>query len=173
MFIKHANHQHCSVSLSPAVCRLPMGAVPCTGQQSIWAFDSTAGLCVPYKQGFCQTNSNKFYTKAECEEYCGVVKEGEKTDRDQQHKQNANTDTYRQPGPWKNHSINLRNQHTDITPDSTEKTWLNCLHPRVIYFPFALSQTETSCRQTEQHWAARLNSLYTNAAGNNMTEGAQ
>lgn len=79
------------------------------------------------------------------------------------------------PAHGKNHSINLskRNQHTDITPDSTEKTWLNCLHPRVIYFPFALSQTETSCRQTEQHWAAHLNSLYTIAAGNNMTEGAQ
>ncbi|KAG7223899.1 hypothetical protein INR49_015155 [Caranx melampygus] len=58
-----------------AVCRLPMAAEPCTGQPSIWAFDSSAGLCVAYKQGFCQTNSNKFYTKAECEEYCGVVKD--------------------------------------------------------------------------------------------------
>lgn len=58
-----------------AVCRLPMAAEPCTGQPSIWAFDSTIGRCVPYKQGFCQTNSNKFYTKAECEEYCGVVKD--------------------------------------------------------------------------------------------------
>lgn len=58
-----------------AVCRLPMVAEPCTGQPSIWAFDSSIGLCVPYKQGFCQTNGNKFYTKAECEEYCGVVKD--------------------------------------------------------------------------------------------------
>ncbi|XP_040915516.1 protein AMBP-like [Toxotes jaculatrix] len=58
-----------------AVCRLPMAAQPCTGQPPIWAFDSTIGLCVPYKQGFCQTNGNKFYSKAECEEYCGVVKD--------------------------------------------------------------------------------------------------
>ncbi|XP_038589579.1 protein AMBP-like [Micropterus salmoides] len=56
-----------------AVCRLPMAAEPCTGQPPIWAFDSSVGLCVPYKQGFCQANANKFYSKAECEEYCGVV----------------------------------------------------------------------------------------------------
>ncbi|XP_037548569.1 protein AMBP [Nematolebias whitei] len=58
-----------------AVCRLPMKAEPCTGQPSIWAFDSTVGLCLAYKPGFCQTNANKFYTKAECDEYCGVVRE--------------------------------------------------------------------------------------------------
>ncbi|XP_018536322.1 protein AMBP [Lates calcarifer] len=58
-----------------AVCRLPMAPQPCRGQPPIWAFDSTVGLCVPYKHGFCQANANKFYTKAECEEYCGVVKD--------------------------------------------------------------------------------------------------
>ncbi|CAJ1070881.1 protein AMBP-like [Xyrichtys novacula] len=58
-----------------AACRLPMKAQPCTGQPQIWAFDSSAGLCVAYKTGFCQTNANKFYSKAECEEYCGVVHE--------------------------------------------------------------------------------------------------
>ncbi|XP_076614580.1 protein AMBP-like [Chaetodon auriga] len=58
-----------------AVCRLPMAAQPCTGQPLIWAFDSTAGLCVAYKMGFCQANANKFYSRAECEEYCGVVKD--------------------------------------------------------------------------------------------------
>nr|XP_020461684.1 protein AMBP-like [Monopterus albus] len=58
-----------------AVCRLPMAAQPCTGQPPIWAFDATVGLCVPYKEGFCQANANKFYSKAECEEYCGVVKD--------------------------------------------------------------------------------------------------
>uniref|UniRef100_A0A4W6EB74 Protein AMBP n=1 Tax=Lates calcarifer TaxID=8187 RepID=A0A4W6EB74_LATCA len=60
---------------SMAVCRLPMAPQPCRGQPPIWAFDSTVGLCVPYKHGFCQANANKFYTKAECEEYCGVVKD--------------------------------------------------------------------------------------------------
>ncbi|XP_017265903.1 protein AMBP-like [Kryptolebias marmoratus] len=58
-----------------AVCRLPMAAQPCTGQPSIWAFDASVGLCMAYKPGFCQTNANKFYTKAECEEYCVMAKE--------------------------------------------------------------------------------------------------
>ncbi|KAM7369127.1 hypothetical protein PAMP_013421 [Pampus punctatissimus] len=58
-----------------AVCRLPMAVLPCTGQPSIWAFDSTNGLCVQYKKDFCQANANKFFTKAECEEYCGIVKD--------------------------------------------------------------------------------------------------
>ncbi|XP_037340533.2 protein AMBP-like [Pungitius pungitius] len=61
-----------------AVCRLPMAAHPCTGQPPIWAFDSSVGLCVPYKPGFCQGNANKFYSKSECREYCGAVNdEGE------------------------------------------------------------------------------------------------
>ncbi|XP_058472509.1 protein AMBP-like [Solea solea] len=60
-----------------AVCRLPMVPQPCTGQPTIWAFNSTIGMCFQYKQGFCQANGNKFYSKAECEEYCGVVKEEE------------------------------------------------------------------------------------------------
>lgn len=58
-----------------AVCRLPMVAEPCSAPSSTWAFDSSVGLCVPYKKGFCQTNGNKFYSKAECEEYCGMVKD--------------------------------------------------------------------------------------------------
>ncbi|XP_008422211.1 protein AMBP [Poecilia reticulata] len=58
-----------------AVCRLPMAAQPCTGQPAVWVFDPSTGLCVAYKQGFCQPNANKFYTKSECEEYCGVVKD--------------------------------------------------------------------------------------------------
>uniref|UniRef100_A0A3Q2XC04 Protein AMBP n=1 Tax=Hippocampus comes TaxID=109280 RepID=A0A3Q2XC04_HIPCM len=55
-----------------AVCRLPLSPVACTGEPLIWSFSSTLGECVPYKVGFCQTNGNKFYSKAECEEYCGV-----------------------------------------------------------------------------------------------------
>ncbi|XP_042365765.1 protein AMBP-like [Plectropomus leopardus] len=58
-----------------AVCRLPMVAQPCTGQPPIWAFDSSVGLCMPYKHGYCQGNANKFYSKAECEEYCGMMNE--------------------------------------------------------------------------------------------------
>ncbi|XP_068190996.1 protein AMBP-like [Antennarius striatus] len=58
-----------------AVCRLPMVPKRCTGQPPVWAFDASAGLCVPYKANVCQANANKFYSKAECEEYCGVVKD--------------------------------------------------------------------------------------------------
>ncbi|XP_054467894.1 protein AMBP-like [Anoplopoma fimbria] len=61
-----------------AVCRLPLVPQQCTGHPTIWAFDSIFGLCVSYKQGICQGNANKFYSKAECNEYCGVVNdEGE------------------------------------------------------------------------------------------------
>ncbi|XP_061589403.1 protein AMBP isoform X2 [Cololabis saira] len=56
-----------------AVCRLPMAPQPCNGKPTIWAFDSSAGLCVAYKQNFCQANANKFYSKAECDEYCGTL----------------------------------------------------------------------------------------------------
>uniref|UniRef100_A0A8C7ZIM1 BPTI/Kunitz inhibitor domain-containing protein n=1 Tax=Oryzias sinensis TaxID=183150 RepID=A0A8C7ZIM1_9TELE len=59
------------------VCRLPMDAKPCVGSPPIWTFNSTSGLCVPFKQGYCQANGNKFYTKSECDEYCGVIKAGE------------------------------------------------------------------------------------------------
>lgn len=52
-----------------------MSPQPCVGQVPIWAFDSSAGLCVPYKVGICQANGNKFYTQAECEEYCGKTEE--------------------------------------------------------------------------------------------------
>lgn len=61
-----------------------MAPQACTGQPSIWAFDSTSGLCVAYKTGFCQANANKFYTKAECDEYCGVEKDGKKTSEEMQ-----------------------------------------------------------------------------------------
>ena len=56
-----------------------MSPQPCSGHLPIWAFDSSAGLCVPYKVGFCQTNANKFYSKAECEEYCGKPEEDGET----------------------------------------------------------------------------------------------
>ncbi|XP_061554871.1 protein AMBP [Phycodurus eques] len=55
-----------------AVCRLPLTAAACTGEPLSWSFSSIIGECVPYKPGFCQTNGNKFYSKAECDEYCGV-----------------------------------------------------------------------------------------------------
>ncbi|XP_054613700.1 protein AMBP-like [Dunckerocampus dactyliophorus] len=64
--------QRCRIA---AVCRLPLVAEACTGQPLTWSFDSNLGVCLPYKAGFCQTNGNKFYSKSECEEYCGAKDE--------------------------------------------------------------------------------------------------
>ncbi|CAL8277995.1 unnamed protein product [Merluccius merluccius] len=58
-----------------AACRLPMVPKDCVRQPIVWTFDATSGMCVSYKLGICQGNGNKFYTKAECEEYCGVVRD--------------------------------------------------------------------------------------------------
>uniref|UniRef100_A0A8C8MEY3 Protein AMBP n=1 Tax=Oncorhynchus tshawytscha TaxID=74940 RepID=A0A8C8MEY3_ONCTS len=58
-----------------AACRLPMDSRPCTGQPKIWVFHSNSGLCLDNKKDYCQVNSNKFYSKRECEEYCGVMKD--------------------------------------------------------------------------------------------------
>ncbi|XP_077353778.1 protein AMBP-like [Festucalex cinctus] len=55
-----------------AVCRLPPTAVTCTGKLPNWSFNSTLGECVPYKAGYCPTNGNRFYSEAECNEFCGV-----------------------------------------------------------------------------------------------------
>ncbi|KAG9263263.1 protein AMBP [Astyanax mexicanus] len=60
-----------------AACRLPMDAGPCNTPQELWAFDSSIGKCVSFKYGGCKGNGNKFYTQKECEEYCGVMKEGD------------------------------------------------------------------------------------------------
>lgn len=64
-----------------AACRLPMAPQPCTGEPPNWVFDSSLGLCVPYKKDFCQTNANKFYSNAECHEFCGVGKDDGESDR--------------------------------------------------------------------------------------------
>ncbi|KAM6984824.1 protein AMBP [Aplochiton taeniatus] len=59
-----------------AACRLPYVATPCeVGQPREWFFNQGTGLCMALNPGLCQRNSNRFYTKGECEEYCGVVKE--------------------------------------------------------------------------------------------------
>ncbi|KAL7846997.1 hypothetical protein SRHO_G00219770 [Serrasalmus rhombeus] len=60
-----------------AACRLPMDAGPCTTPQELWAFDSSSGKCVTFKYGGCNGNGNKFYSQKECEEYCGVMKDGD------------------------------------------------------------------------------------------------
>ncbi|KAI4886035.1 hypothetical protein NFI96_024197 [Prochilodus magdalenae] len=59
-----------------AACRLPMDAGPCTTSQELWAFESSSGKCVSFKYGGCKGNGNKFYSQKECEEYCGVTKDG-------------------------------------------------------------------------------------------------
>ncbi|XP_029548130.1 protein AMBP isoform X2 [Salmo trutta] len=75
-----------------AACRLPVDARPCTGQPKIWVFHSNSGLCLDYKKDYCQVNSNKFYSKRECEEYCGVMKVQEKGSSSKQTKGDENTE---------------------------------------------------------------------------------
>ncbi|KAL2076887.1 hypothetical protein ACEWY4_027517 [Coilia grayii] len=60
-----------------AACRLPVEAGPCKGEAELWAFDAAASKCVSFKYGGCQGNGNKFYSQKECEEYCGVMKDGD------------------------------------------------------------------------------------------------
>ncbi|XP_066569323.1 protein AMBP isoform X2 [Amia ocellicauda] len=60
-----------------AACRLPIDVGPCSASNDLWAFDSQIGKCVAFKYGGCQGNGNKFYSQKECEEYCGVMKDGD------------------------------------------------------------------------------------------------
>uniref|UniRef100_A0A665X1Q0 Protein AMBP n=1 Tax=Echeneis naucrates TaxID=173247 RepID=A0A665X1Q0_ECHNA len=98
-----------------AVCRLPLAPSPCTGKPLIWAFDSTIGVCVPYKQGYCQTNGNKFYSKAECAEYCGVKEDGEIMQSSSRNIKQIETQTHL------NDQTCGKPPNTDITTDTTTK----------------------------------------------------
>ncbi|XP_061119771.1 protein AMBP [Conger conger] len=60
-----------------AACRLPIDEGSCTLNTELWAFNSTEGKCIPFKYGGCKGNGNKFYSQKECDEYCGVVKDGD------------------------------------------------------------------------------------------------
>lgn len=60
-----------------AACRLQIDVGPCGKLMQFWAFDSTCGKCVPFNYGGCQGNGNRFYSQKECEEYCGVNKDGD------------------------------------------------------------------------------------------------
>ncbi|KAG5272294.1 hypothetical protein AALO_G00163850 [Alosa alosa] len=60
-----------------AACRLPIDAGSCKAYVELWAFDSNTGKCVSFKYGGCQGNGNKFYSQKECEEYCGVMRDGD------------------------------------------------------------------------------------------------
>ncbi|XP_026863607.2 protein AMBP [Electrophorus electricus] len=60
-----------------AACRLPMDPGPCNAALELWAFDAATGKCVAFKYGGCNGNGNKFYSQKECEEYCGVTRDGD------------------------------------------------------------------------------------------------
>ncbi|TRY74127.1 hypothetical protein DNTS_026676, partial [Danionella cerebrum] len=60
-----------------AACRLPVDVGPCKAFLNLWTFNSSTGKCVSFKYGGCKGNGNRFYSKKECEEYCGVMKNGE------------------------------------------------------------------------------------------------
>uniref|UniRef100_A0A8C9SHY4 Protein AMBP n=1 Tax=Scleropages formosus TaxID=113540 RepID=A0A8C9SHY4_SCLFO len=54
-----------------AACRLPTVIGPCKAAFRRWTFDSVKGECVPFIYGGCEGNGNNFYTKKECEKFCG------------------------------------------------------------------------------------------------------
>ncbi|XDV53873.1 hypothetical protein PO909_022277, partial [Leuciscus waleckii] len=65
--------EDCGVMMRSAACRLPVDAGPCKAAIPMWAFDSSAGKCVPFIYGGCEGNDNKFHSQKECEEDCGVM----------------------------------------------------------------------------------------------------
>ncbi|XP_039631240.1 protein AMBP [Polypterus senegalus] len=60
-----------------AACRLPIETGTCNSPTNLWAFDSQKGKCISFKYSGCKGNGNKFYSQKECEEFCGIQKEGE------------------------------------------------------------------------------------------------
>ncbi|XP_062869785.1 protein AMBP [Trichomycterus rosablanca] len=60
-----------------AACRLPIDVGPCKGVLQLWAFDSAKGKCESFTYGGCKGNGNRFYSQKECEEYCGITRDGD------------------------------------------------------------------------------------------------
>ncbi|XP_060752252.1 protein AMBP [Tachysurus vachellii] len=60
-----------------AACRLPIDVGSCKMSLQFWAFDSKDGKCVSFIYGGCDGNGNRFYSQKECEEYCGVSRDGD------------------------------------------------------------------------------------------------
>lgn len=116
------------VCLSTAACRLPMDSRPCTGQPKIWVFHSNSGLCLDNKKDYCQVNSNKFYSKRECEEYCGVMKD---------------------PGKRHTHIVCYNKvvslglgQHCHVILISFGITWSSCTDCEIKFFQHIFSDTK-------------------------------
>ncbi|XP_017344319.1 protein AMBP [Ictalurus punctatus] len=73
----HTEKECLQTCRTEAVCRLQIDVGPCKKLLQFWAFDSTCGKCVSFNYGGCQGNGNRFYSQKECEEYCGVSKDGD------------------------------------------------------------------------------------------------
>ncbi|XP_046717800.1 protein AMBP [Silurus meridionalis] len=73
----HTEKECLQTCRTEAACRLPIAVGSCKNTQQFWAFDSTNGKCVSFSYGGCEGNGNRFYTQKECEEYCGVSRDGD------------------------------------------------------------------------------------------------
>ncbi|KAJ8286601.1 hypothetical protein GJAV_G00041020 [Gymnothorax javanicus] len=72
------NEKECLQSCrTEAACRLPIDVGSCSTYTELWAFNSSEGKCISFKYSGCKGNGNKFYSQKECDEYCGVVKDGD------------------------------------------------------------------------------------------------
>lgn len=71
---KEACDKKCSKSESSSVkedvCKLGIEAGPCYAYLEVYGFNSKKGICEKFVYGGCLGNSNRFKTKAECEQSC-------------------------------------------------------------------------------------------------------
>lgn len=61
---------------TPAVCELPFASGSCLAYFEVWTYASSRRACVRGVYGGCGGNENRFATRAECEETCGVPETG-------------------------------------------------------------------------------------------------
>jgi hypothetical protein len=65
-------------SETPAACKLPFEAGNCLAYIEVWAYEPSKQACSKQVYGGCGGNENRFATRKECEQRCGVS-EGEPT----------------------------------------------------------------------------------------------
>jgi hypothetical protein len=65
-------------SETPAFCKLPFESGNCLAYIEVWAYETSKQACVRQVYGGCGGNENRFATRKECEQSCGIS-EGEPT----------------------------------------------------------------------------------------------